>query len=111
MHQLGPVSEAPSHIWHLINLHRADIALAGRPWPGAPGLAPLAWRPYPPLCLCSIEQPSVAPAVASKPLAAVARAPRARLADTGAQLLASSCDNILPITIGSSMLATIFIGP
>ena len=45
MHQLRLVSEASSHIWHLINLHRAAIALAasslcsthrpslaGRPW-------------------------------------------------------------------------------
>ena len=27
MHQLGPISEVSSHIWHLINLHRADFAL------------------------------------------------------------------------------------
>ena len=51
MHQLGPVGEAPSHIWHLINLHRADIALLAS-------------------SLCSIDRPSVALEVASKPLAA-----------------------------------------
>ena len=26
----------PSHIWHLINIHRAHIALAGRPYPPLP---------------------------------------------------------------------------
>ena len=48
----------PSHIWHLINIHRAAFALAGRPYPplpcavpidhplqGAPSRAPLAKRP------------------------------------------------------------------
>ena len=31
MHQLDPFSEAPSHMWHLINLHRAAIAWSSAP--------------------------------------------------------------------------------
>ena len=56
----------PSHIWHLINLHRAAIALAGSPYPPLPCVVPID-HPWP-------SAPSRAPVPASlpsKPLAAV----------------------------------------